>query len=136
MAARFSNVLVNLRRLQRHREKFVPLSQCVLSAYKILLSLHLLRSEYQFSLDFLLSIFDKATEGRSSQATEKMVYAKEAVDKRGQEGFLRKGRERRVIKHTSELLGVNIDKMKHALMADGKDLYSQKGSELHYYFGI
>jgi len=126
MAARFSNVLVNLRRLQRHREKFVPLSQCVLSAYKILLSLHLLRSEYQFSLDFLLSIFDKATEGRSSQATEKMVYAKEAVDKRGQEGFLRKGRERRVIKHTSELLGVNIDKMKHALMADGKDLYSQK----------
>ena len=129
MAARFANVLVNLRRLQMHRGKFVPLSECVLAAYKILLSLRLLRSEYQFSLDYLLSIFDKATEGRTSQTTEKMVYAKEAVDRKDQEGFLRKGRERRVIKHTSELLGVNLDKMKHALMADGKDLYSQKGSD-------
>ena len=128
MASRFAKVLINLKRLQAHRQKFVPLSQTVLSAYKILLSLRSLRSEYRFPFDFLKSIFDKATEGRTSHAGEKLVYAKEIMDKKEQDAISRKGREAKLIKHSSELLGVNLDKMKHALMADGKDLYAKKGT--------
>lgn len=130
MASRFSKVLINLKRLQMHRRKFVPLSETVLSAYRILLSLRSLRSEYQFPFDFLKSIFDKATEGHASHAGEKLVYAKEIIDKREYEAISRKGRETKVIKHTSELLGVNLDKMKHALMADGKGLYVKKGTRI------
>ena len=127
MAARFSTVLLNLKRLQTHRAKFVPLSQCVLSAYRILLSLRSLRCEYRFPFDFLTSIFDMATQERASQSSERMVYAKELISKRDQEGMSKKGREAKAVKHTSELLGVNLDKMKHALVADGKALYFQKG---------
>ena len=128
MASRFSNVLMNLQRLQMHRTKFVPLAQTVLAGFRILLSLRLLRREYQFPFNFLKSIFDTATDRNASHSHTKMIYASENGRRRRQENILKRGKENKIIRHTSELLGVNLDKMKHALKTDGKDLFAQKGT--------
>ena len=127
MASRFANVLFNLKRLQLHRSTFLPIAQCALSAFNILRSLPLLRDEYQFPLNFLISIFDSATNSTAPDSGSKLIYASKNGTREGMKSVGKRGKEDVVIKRTSELLGVNLEKMTNALKSDGKEHFNMKG---------
>lgn len=127
MAARFSQVILNLQRMHFHRAKFVPLAKCVSSAFNILSSLSSLRSEYQFPFDFIVSLFELATGGKETEQSSKLIYVSVDCDKPKSRTPANKRKDEKSMKNASELLGVNLDKITHMLAADGKEFNDFKG---------
>eukprot|EP00795_Rhopilema_esculentum_P016198 gene16198-7569_t len=129
MASRFSQVILALQRLQSHRVKFMPLAQCVLSAFNVLLSLSALRDEYQFPFDFLVSVFDSATERDAAEVDTRMVYLAENERSNATRFRSRRDKEEKSLKSTAELLGVNLDRIQTALKQEGKGFAHLKGTK-------
>ena len=106
----------------------MPLAQCVLSAFNILLSLSALRDEYQFPFDFLVSVFDSATERDAAEADTRMVYLAERGGSNAMRFTSRRDKEEKSLKSTAELLGVNLDRIQTALKQEGKGFADLKGN--------
>ncbi len=127
MTSRFASIMKNLQTLQLHRAEFLPLANCVFSAFSILLSLGSLRHEYQFTVNFLVALFDLAVGGESKGWSDEFVYTGKSQSGTGLDNDDMQGRKAKESLSTTDLLGVNVDEVKQKLNAENKDFSDLKG---------
>ena len=124
MTGRFTTVVLNLKLLQQHRMCFFPLANCVLSAFRILLSLRLLRYDYQFPLSFVEALFDQSAGGSASPPAHQFIYEDRRIKREYSLFPSEKGG--RAVRSTTSLLGVNVDSIKDDITSQPKDLNIEK----------
>eukprot|EP00794_Sanderia_malayensis_P011163 gene11163-12336_t len=126
MTTRFALMLSNMELLRQHRAAFAPLANCVLSAFSTLQSLAALRHEYQFSISFMVSLFDLAVGGRSVEIAPEHIYDAGQNAELDSSAAASKDKESMESLNRTELLGVNIDQIKKILTADNKELVNHR----------